>query len=1030
MIFKIGNVSTFIEYEEPKYIVDEIEKKIHTTIDPLDPQRYRKMAFKRHVWDGRVKFYDSKNKSFPTGLLDDVSDLIKSMQESYPEIKMSLEDNRELPVATNKTLPDVIEFKDTPKGNLTLDPNDPVRGYQYKAVDFALREQRGFINLAVNSGKAASNDTVIPLADGTTKRIGDVQVGDYILGQDGKPTKVLAVYPQPTQELYKVTLMDGRSFTVTGEHLIPVYINAHKEPKTIDNLQIKTLNEIKAVYKYPHKNPQGYPACNYKYSLPLAEAVEYPEQEHEIKPYIFGTLLAKGLLSEDSSSDMKTLVNGYLKDSIANRLNLLKAIFDIKGWVIKRPKLGVYTLALQVKNTLLRDIVISLVDSLGIGRTVHFYSKYGNIHDMWLIKLFTPERIWTSTKIDESIKGLVYKSTRHLYSPIKNIQSVGQGESTCFTVDNKDHLYLLNDYIVTHNTVVAEGIIQEDLKHLKPDERIFFIVHNKIIAYQTKKRFEESLHIPIGFWGDGKKDIQQVTCCIVTTIASALKDPEEVVKLTSKKDTTLKRMVSFYIPMFEKLPNKKLAIKNYIRNNQPRYAYEESIWNTFTDMVLPEITDKQIEKAFEGYKKQYANLIRKKNKKGYDKYEDAVNILDTVKVVIADECVTKDTLITMNDWTLKPIALIKEGDMLLNHNKVLGVKKTEKQPIAKVYTKHTLLKTSLTHPLAVLDEDSNVTYKAVMKIKPRDNLVYRDEVTGVITYPEVTKISITEEEQELYDLSTENHSFFSNNLLSHNCQHTSSDSYQRVMSNLVNARQRIGLSGTLSDKDPIKWTKIKSLFSNKLFKSTNEEMINKGISAKPYIQFIPIDYPKNLDTQIKESLPPNFDEKNNALMLYQEAYRQGIIENDYRNNVIAKLIAKLNATGKSSLIVVKSLEHGHALQDLLLDMGIESAFLEGKLDTDQRDTILNGVKSGRIKVVFGTSLVNEGMDIPNLKYLVYASSGKSSIEVLQRVGRVLRKGKDKDTTIVFDFMDNMSEVLYKQSKARKHIYQKEKFDIL
>ena len=42
---------------------------------------------------------------------------------------------------------------------------------------------------------------------------------------------------------------------------------------------------------------------------------------------------------------------------------------------------------------------------------------------------------------------------------IRNIEDLGyECEMVCIYVDNKEHLYLTNDYIVTHNTTVATGV--------------------------------------------------------------------------------------------------------------------------------------------------------------------------------------------------------------------------------------------------------------------------------------------------------------------------------------------------------------------------------------------------------------------------------------------------------------------------------------------------------------------------------------------------------------------------------------------
>jgi len=286
----IDNVYTQIQYEEGKQFEKYFDDILHSNIDPLDPNRYMKSAYRKHYWDGRITVYNAQNKSFPTGLVGDVIELIKQTQKSYPLVRMDIQDVRGLPIGA-KNIPDTITLKDTPKGDLILDPNDPIRGYQYDAVKFCIEEQRGFVGAATGSGKATYDETLIPMADGSQKKVKDINIGDFLIGQNGKPTKVLAKYPQPIKELYKVSLLDGRKFIVCGEHLMPVYTRNQRTAKTIDNLKVKPLKSIIDNYKQVYTDKIGGKHNQYKYSIPQTDSVTYTEVKHVISPYTLGVLL-------------------------------------------------------------------------------------------------------------------------------------------------------------------------------------------------------------------------------------------------------------------------------------------------------------------------------------------------------------------------------------------------------------------------------------------------------------------------------------------------------------------------------------------------------------------------------------------------------------------------------------------------------------------------------------------------------------------------------------------------------------------
>jgi len=56
----------------------------------------------------------------------------------------------------------------------------------------------------------------------------------------------------------------------------------------------------------------------------------------------------------------------------------------------------------------------------------------------------------------ERKRSRVVKRTK--YYPrryIKSVESIGKKEAQCISIDSDNHLYLTNDYIVTHNTLLA-----------------------------------------------------------------------------------------------------------------------------------------------------------------------------------------------------------------------------------------------------------------------------------------------------------------------------------------------------------------------------------------------------------------------------------------------------------------------------------------------------------------------------------------------------------------------------------------------
>lgn len=74
-------------------------------------------------------------------------------------------------------------------------------------------------------------------------------------------------------------------------------------------------------------------------------------------------------------------------------------------------------------------------------------------------------------------------------------------------------------------------------------------------------------------------------------------------------------------------------------------------------------------------------------------------------------------------------------------------------------------------------------------------------------------------------------------------------------------------------------------------------------------------------------------------------------------------------------------------------------------------------------------LAKEGLDIPRLDRLILASPHRDKATVIQSVGRIERKFKDKEEAIVYDLVDN-NQFHQNMFKNRKTIYRKNNNEIL
>jgi len=133
-------------------------------------------------------------------------------------------------------------------------------------------------------GKATGLDEVIQTSTGWVK-MRDIKVGDKAYGRDGKLHNIVAIHPQGKKRTYRLKLIDGRSVECCEDHLWVV-----KYQKRERTFSTKELFDRKLKLQ----SKESTSSCNYPYSIPNCEAIQYEKQDLLIDPYILGCLLGDG----------------------------------------------------------------------------------------------------------------------------------------------------------------------------------------------------------------------------------------------------------------------------------------------------------------------------------------------------------------------------------------------------------------------------------------------------------------------------------------------------------------------------------------------------------------------------------------------------------------------------------------------------------------------------------------------------------------------------------------------------------------
>lgn len=140
---------------------------------------------------------------------------------------------------------------------------------------------------------------------------------------------------------------------------------------------------------------------------------------------------------------------------------------------------------------------------------------------------------------------------------------------------------------------------------------------------------------------------------------------------------------------------------------------------------------------------------------------------------------------------------------------------------------------------------------------------------------------------------------------------------------------------------------------------------------------------------------------------YQSTYTQFIVENKDRNDKIVKLATFLAKQGERPVILVQRQQHGKTLEKMFEGSGLVAKFIYGESSMTDRWLALEDFQAGVIDVIIGSSILQEGIDVPCITALINAAAGKSSSAYYQKIGRAIRTNDGKTRAIVVDFIDQV-----------------------
>ena len=235
------------------------------------------------------------------------------------------------------------------------------------------------------------------------------------------------------------------------------------------------------------------------------------------------------------------------------------------------------------------------------------------------------------------------------------------------------------------------------------------------------------------------------------------------------------------------------------------------------------------------------------------------------------------------------------------------------------------------------------------------------------------------------------------------CHSLGADTAQLVTKAAEKARYRLGFSAT-TFRDDGKDILLSAATGPKVVDIDASFLIDRDYLVPPHIYFFqtpPVRIPHYMQGK------------------YQDVYKEFIVENQARNQlIIDKTIEAYNRFEKI-LILVRQVEHGKILEEILLNEDVWVDYLSGKDTPTTRENVMSQFQArSRSVLIASDGIMSEGIDLPQISCLVNASAGRSAVTYYQKVGRALRLCKDKKRAIVIDFLDQNIKYMKSQSVAR------------
>ena len=387
------------------------------------------------------------------------------------------------------------------------------------------------VSAPTGQGKCLGLGTPIIMYDGSIKKVEDIIVGDFIMGDDSTPREVSSL-ARGREEMYDIIPVKGDKYTVNKSHILSLKttkagadsrtpILFRDKGNTIDIsvqdylLKSKTFKHITKGYRVGVDFKKNKTLLDpYFMGVWLGDGTSVSAQitskDIEIVEYLKGYSASLGmkLTPQDSNGTRcptylitrgrgskknfvldalrkhnlisnKHIPNEYKINSRSDRLKILAGLIDTDGY------LSYCGYEITTKHEVLRDDILFLARSLGFSaywKNKRVCIKSRNFEGNYFRINISGDCSIIPVKIKRK-KASIRRQTKSVLVTGIKVEPIGVGDYYGFTIGGNGR-FLLGDFTVTHNTTFCQSLT---CNFLRDGKKVLWFSYEVLMSYLWQK---------------------------------------------------------------------------------------------------------------------------------------------------------------------------------------------------------------------------------------------------------------------------------------------------------------------------------------------------------------------------------------------------------------------------------------------------------------------------------------------------------------------------------------------------------------